>query len=438
MALDPVVNFFRSTIATLPVASGGTSIVITTGDGAKLPDPAVDGNFNLTIYNEDDPFDAPEIVRVTAIAGDTLTVTRAQEGTSATNKTSGNTWYLELTPTAKTIQDIDTAKLDVAGGTMTGDLTIPDKIIHSGDTNTSIRFPADDTVAIETDGTEKIRATSTAVVVNETGANFDFRVEGDTNANLLFVDASADRVGIGTSTPVSMLHISDSSVADISLFISQNSQRYMRLRMLDDASQIGVDNGDTLGFGHYQELSNDSFTTRIHITSAGNVGIGTTTPATKLDVNGSIRTSTGILFGADTAAANTLDDYEEGTFTPTVIGLTTAGTGTYSVQLGRYIKIGKLVTAFVRLTWSAHNGTGNLAFDGLPFTVLNTANYLSSASIGIIGDISMTANNIPIAFARANTTRVELFQTPTGGGSALNVPIDTSATINFTVTYETA
>jgi hypothetical protein len=162
MALDPVVNFFESEIATLPVASGGTSIVISSGDGAKLPDPAVDGAYNLTIYEEGNPFSLPEIVRVTTRSSDTLTVTRAQEGTTATTKTAGTTWKVVMFPTAKTIQDIDTAKLDVAdvvdnltstdtdkalsanqgkvlqdgklnlsGGTMTGDLTIPDKIIHS-------------------------------------------------------------------------------------------------------------------------------------------------------------------------------------------------------------------------------------------------------------------------------------------------------------------
>jgi hypothetical protein len=43
--------------------------------------------------------------------------------------------------------------------------------------------------------------TSGAVVFNDAGADVDFRVEGDTDANLLFVDASTDRVGIGTSSP---------------------------------------------------------------------------------------------------------------------------------------------------------------------------------------------------------------------------------------------
>src|SRR3990172_2689313 len=46
-----------------------------------------------------------------------------------------------------------------------------------------------------------------AVVINDSGANQDFRVEGDTDANLLFVDAGADRVGIGTATPAEKLDV---------------------------------------------------------------------------------------------------------------------------------------------------------------------------------------------------------------------------------------
>lgn len=47
-----------------------------------------------------------------------------------------------------------------------------------------------------------------ATVLNEAGADKDTRIEGDTNANLVFVDASTDRVGIGTATPGNLLDVS--------------------------------------------------------------------------------------------------------------------------------------------------------------------------------------------------------------------------------------
>jgi hypothetical protein len=58
-------------------------------------------------------------------------------------------------------------------------------------------------------GTSTVAAlnTSGAVVFNDAGADVDFRVEGDTDANLLFVDASTDRVGIGTNTPDALLSV---------------------------------------------------------------------------------------------------------------------------------------------------------------------------------------------------------------------------------------
>jgi hypothetical protein len=61
--------------------------------------------------------------------------------------------------------------------------------------------------------------TSGAVVFNEAGANVDFRVEGDTDANLLFVDASADNVGVGTATPGFKLEVNGSFAATTKSFI---------------------------------------------------------------------------------------------------------------------------------------------------------------------------------------------------------------------------
>ena len=53
----------------------------------------------------------------------------------------------------------------------------------------------------------RIRATTRDVVVNDQSDDIDFRVEGNTNANLLFTDASADMVGIGTNAPAATLDI---------------------------------------------------------------------------------------------------------------------------------------------------------------------------------------------------------------------------------------
>jgi hypothetical protein len=64
------------------------------------------------------------------------------------------------------------------------------------------------TLTIVNNGVEGVRINSnTEVVVNENSANLDFRVEGDTDANLLFVDASTDRIGIGTATPAQKVHV---------------------------------------------------------------------------------------------------------------------------------------------------------------------------------------------------------------------------------------
>lgn len=109
--LDSVTNFAKCEVSTGYDASA-TSIALSSGEGAKLPQPSTDGPFNLTWYNVTDypdPSDDPnvEIVRCTARSTDTLTVTRAQEGTSASTKnTSSKTYNMTLGPTAKTITDI--------------------------------------------------------------------------------------------------------------------------------------------------------------------------------------------------------------------------------------------------------------------------------------------------------------------------------------------
>ena len=78
----------------------------------------------------------------------------------------------------------------------------------------------------------------------------------------------------------------------------------------------------------------------------------------------------GITFNGDTAAANALDDYEEGTWTPVLAGGTSAGTYTYGTQAGFYTKIGRkvYVTATLNNIATTSEGSGELRVRGLPFT----------------------------------------------------------------------
>lgn len=164
-------------------------------------------------------------------------------------------------------------------------------------------------------------------------------------------------------------------------------------------------------------------TERARITSDGYLRLSSSSP--------------GIQFGGDTAAANALDDYEEGTFIPSIVGTSTAGTATYASngQVGRYTKIGNRVFFDLFLSWTAHTGTGDLQINGLPFTVQNTTNMNRNYS-AIFSGVALTAGSLGAAFSSPNTTQVALRQMPTGGGSVATIPMDTSAQISISGCFE--
>jgi hypothetical protein len=72
--------------------------------------------------------------------------------------------------------------------------------ISQGDTSVEVTDSGTGKVEVTVDNVEVADFTTGAIVFNETGANQDFRVEGDTNANLIVADAGVDKVGIGTNT----------------------------------------------------------------------------------------------------------------------------------------------------------------------------------------------------------------------------------------------
>ena len=131
MALDAVTNFGYATLSA-GIDSDDTSITLTTGHGARLPSTA----FNAPIW--DTSYSSPtaayhagaaEIVRVTARSTDTLTVTRAQEGTTARSfNTSGRTYAIGVVFTKAAYDQLAPADTP----TFTGKITSSGAVVSAG------------------------------------------------------------------------------------------------------------------------------------------------------------------------------------------------------------------------------------------------------------------------------------------------------------------
>jgi hypothetical protein len=139
--------------------------------------------------------------------------------------------------------------------------------------------------------------TTGAVTFNDAGADVDFRVESDGDANMLFVDGGNNRVGIGTATPAQKLSVYPDT--DVSAVFGKAHVGYVGV-----ADYAGFSHVDTDAVGSYALLAGPAGTTFLNcavsksinfrvantdkmiITSAGLVGIGLAAPAVKLDVNG--------------------------------------------------------------------------------------------------------------------------------------------------------
>ena len=113
-------------------------------------------------------------------------------------------------------------------------------------------------------------------------------------------------------------------------------------------------------------------------------------------------------------------------FTPIVEGITTAGAGTYTTQLGAYYTIGKLVFFEITLVWTAHTGTGNMRVNGLPFTSANNSIY-AAAGVAFSAITLLAIGNKVQAYVAPNTTQVQISEV--GSGALSSIPMDTAGTL---------
>ena len=232
-----------------------------------------------------------------------------------------------------------------------------------------------------------------AAITSATEAEIAGNLTVDTNT--LFVDSTNNHVAVGTTSPSTYTAFVSGSTSPG--LVAAGTQAALILVDTDISGNDG-----TLGITKSGEE-----------TIINNLGNG----SIKFFVNGSERAAFladgGLTFNGDSGQVNALDDYEEGTWTPTV-STGYSSVPTYVAQQGTYTKIGRLVTCHCRLEISAGTQAGSaFSITGLPFTVRSTNpngggfppyqnNFHSSADFYPFAD----SNSTSIFFHEENGTAV--------------------------------
>jgi len=259
--------------------------------------------------------------------------------------------------------------------------------------------------------------------------------DGASPTEALRID-SAQNVGISTATPLSGLHISDGTNAGS----PQNANRAATL-MIDAGATASAD---------LQFMVRNGYNSHIFFGDAADPNIGMlyydhTNNDMAFNVNAGEKvrfiSEGGITFNGDTAAANALDDYEEGSFTPVLTWDTPSnGSVSYQARTATYIKIGRKVTIHLelRLNIVAQNSASlPVVITGFPYNFHNTGGYGGSLMTIAPSGFTISSGHIPFGYGFYNSDKL-ILRTMASGAAYGNLATPSNyQSINVSGTYIT-
>jgi len=253
---------------------------------------------------------------------------------------------------------VTSSKIASGNLTLPSDLTIPDKIVHDGDTNTAIRFPAADTITAETGGSERLR-------INSDG---DIWQGGTTSSTARFAIQ-------GASANTSATHADTNGVSLILSNTDTTNNNWQGIEFSDRTDSgdfiTGILSQCTNHASNYGDLTfwtngSSGRAERARVTSDGNFHL-TGNLVMAAAGKGIDFSDTGDHSGA---TSELLDDYEEGTWTPSGTNLPTA-----SNVYGKYMKVGRIVHAWWQMEFASDGSNAHARIDNLPYTSESAGPY---------------------------------------------------------------
>ena len=275
---------------------------------------------------------------------------------------------IQINGNTDTISAVD-GGLTVSGADFTGvsaGTTAAPSISPTGDSNTGIFFPSADTIAFGEGGVEVARINSSGNV----GIGTDNPTVFGTAYRTLQLNPAA---GTGDGSAIRFMYDGGTANTNDLVIYTNTSQSYIRA---NGARNLDImRNGSTVATFNANGIALPS-------------GLGIDFSATS--------------DGSGTTTSELLDDYEEGTFTPSFTG-GTSGSG-YTRQVGEYTKVGRLVTFILTIDGDGLTGTATaIEIGGLPFTSRNVAE-LGGAQYTYPGNFDTTNDRRFWLVAQNNTT----------------------------------